>query len=221
MVFAPRSGLLAKTIERCTMAAKMPPSLWPKRVATKPGCRQFAVTPVPARRCASSRVNKYFGELGAPVRGHRAIVLFHLKVVEIEGVAPMGSRCRIDDPCRRRCDKTLAQLIGQHEISHVVERKGAFETVRRQPTVRKDVPCVVDEHVDAGLLGGDAGADLLGVTEGQQVRNMGVVRDLRRGLTEPGQRAFCPRLVAGDEDNPGALSTSGRNSASSTQRSGL
>jgi hypothetical protein len=102
-----------------------------------------------------------------------------------------------------------ARAVGQHEISHVVERKGAFETVHRQPTVRKDVPCVVDEHVDAGLLGVDAGADLLGVAEGQQVCNMGVVRDLRRGLTEPGQCAFCPRLVAGEEDNPGALSCAG------------
>jgi hypothetical protein len=31
---------------------------------------------------------QYVGELGAPVRGHSAIVLFHLKIVEIEGVAP-------------------------------------------------------------------------------------------------------------------------------------
>jgi NAD-dependent DNA ligase len=30
----------------------------PKRVATNPGCRQFAVTPVPCRRRASSRVNR-------------------------------------------------------------------------------------------------------------------------------------------------------------------
>jgi hypothetical protein len=37
MVFAPRSGLLAKTIERCPMAAKMPPSLWPKRVGDEAG----------------------------------------------------------------------------------------------------------------------------------------------------------------------------------------
>ena len=32
----------------------------PRAVRTKPGCRQLAVTPVPARRLASSAVNKIF-----------------------------------------------------------------------------------------------------------------------------------------------------------------
>jgi hypothetical protein len=35
-----------------------PPAESPKRDATKPGWRQFALTPVPARRRASSRVKR-------------------------------------------------------------------------------------------------------------------------------------------------------------------
>src|SRR5674476_1294060 len=43
------------------------PPLWsPKRVATKPGCRQFAVTPVPCRRRASSRVNRMLHSFDRP-----------------------------------------------------------------------------------------------------------------------------------------------------------
>src|SRR5215831_17093057 len=112
MVLAPRSGLAAKSIERRTMAPKIAPSLWPRPVATKPGCRQFAVTPVPVRRRASSRVNRMLASLRASIRCHGAIIRFHLQVIEIEEIALMGTRRGrrgIDNARRRRCYETLAQ----------------------------------------------------------------------------------------------------------------
>src|SRR5437660_9984417 len=43
------------------------PAAWsPKRVAAKPGCRQLAVTPVPCRRRASSRVKRMLQSLERP-----------------------------------------------------------------------------------------------------------------------------------------------------------
>ena len=44
-------------------AAEIRARIFDERVATKPGCRQLAVTPVPSRRRASSRVNKMLQSL--------------------------------------------------------------------------------------------------------------------------------------------------------------
>src|SRR5262249_18761056 len=99
MVLAPCFGLPAKTMDRRTMAAKIPPSLCPRPVATKPGCRQFAVTPVPATREFAREQD--VGELGAPICCHWAIILFHLQVIEIEEIALMGARHGIHDARRR------------------------------------------------------------------------------------------------------------------------
>src|SRR5215471_14278962 len=50
MVFAPGSGAPANIIAPRRTHPNRPASRWPKFVATNPGCRQFAVTPVSATR---------------------------------------------------------------------------------------------------------------------------------------------------------------------------
>ena len=58
IVSAPVAGDIAKSLASLVTNARRPPLSLPKRVATKPGWRQFAVTSVPRNRRASSRVNK-------------------------------------------------------------------------------------------------------------------------------------------------------------------
>jgi len=57
-VRAPFSGEMAISLARSINGASSPPAWLPKRLATNPGCRQLAVTPEPAHRRASSRVNR-------------------------------------------------------------------------------------------------------------------------------------------------------------------
>jgi len=66
MVLAPSSGVSANFLAVLTTNDPKPPLASPKRVATNPGCRQFAVTPLPSRRRASSRVNRMFISLERP-----------------------------------------------------------------------------------------------------------------------------------------------------------
>ena len=77
----------------------------------------------------------------------------------------MSMRCRIDNTRRRRCDETLAQLLSQNEIGHVIERKRALKAVRRHCAARKYVPRIVDEHIDARLFRRNPGANLRGLGE--------------------------------------------------------
>jgi coenzyme F420-reducing hydrogenase beta subunit len=68
IVSAPFSGEIAKSLASPTKREITPPLWSPKRVATKPGCRQLAVTPVPCRRRASSRVKRMLQSLERPRR---------------------------------------------------------------------------------------------------------------------------------------------------------
>src|SRR5216684_1343374 len=61
-----RPGEIAKSLATPRPRRKKPRLLLPKRLATKPGCRQLAVTPVAARRRASSRVNRILASLERP-----------------------------------------------------------------------------------------------------------------------------------------------------------
>ena len=64
MVLAPSSGEIAPIgLATLTTVDSTPPDWSPKRVATKPGCSALAVTPVPAMRRASSRVNRMLQSL--------------------------------------------------------------------------------------------------------------------------------------------------------------
>ena len=84
-----RSAWRAETAGRSS-----PPASSPKREATKPGCRQLAVTPVPASRRASSRVNRMLAELRAAVGPHAGVFARALQVVEGEpraGGAPAAA----------------------------------------------------------------------------------------------------------------------------------
>ena len=58
IVSAPPAGEIAKRLMNGNSRAVQPPASSPKRDATMPGCRQLAVTLVPARRLASSRVKR-------------------------------------------------------------------------------------------------------------------------------------------------------------------
>jgi hypothetical protein len=66
MVSAPFSGEIAKILATRTACERNPPLPSPKRVATKPGCKQLAVTPCPAQRRASSRVKRILQSFDRP-----------------------------------------------------------------------------------------------------------------------------------------------------------
>ena len=87
----------------------------------------MAVTPVPRRRRASSRVKRMLQSSERTVGFHGSESLRQLQIVEIHRGALMRGRCGADDPRRRRGH--VAQSPGRDEIGHVIERKRGFEPI--------------------------------------------------------------------------------------------
>ena len=76
-----------------------------------------------------------------------------LEVVELDGAHPVpGTRYR-DDPRRRRGQELPQQQPGQGEMAEVVRAELAFEAVHRRLPWRSHHTCVVDQKVEAILLG--------------------------------------------------------------------
>ena len=87
----------------------------------------------------------------------------------------------------------------------LLEREGALEPVRRHSAGSKYIPGIIDEDVDARLFCRDPVANQLGLVETGQVGDMGLVFYTRCDFAQPPEGAFCPPLVAGDNDHPRAL----------------
>ena len=101
------------------MRAMEPPVSSPKRVLTNPGCRLFVVTPVPASRRASTRVNKILHNFERAISRKRFVVVLGLQIVEIDLGAIVSMRRSIDDPrgARSRSAALASRLVStKYEI---------------------------------------------------------------------------------------------------------
>src|SRR3984893_12454550 len=143
IVSAPFSGGIAKSLASPTKREITPPLWSPKRVATKPGCRQLAVTPVPCRRRARSRVNLSWVQNFWPIANRRNRVWLLMR----------GRSCA-DDARRRGGQEPFAQPLGDYKIRHMIQRECAFEAIFGESAVGEHRPRVIDQDVDARFLAG-------------------------------------------------------------------
>jgi hypothetical protein len=143
-------------------------------------------------------------ELGTAVGGEQLIPFAGLQVVEIDDPRKMRHRCGVDDACRCRGEQALPQAMGQDEIGHVIEGEGALEPFRRDLPRGKEAAGIVDENVDAGLLGSDLRADPLDLRQQRKVGIMGAVRDVRRDPVQEHERLLGTIPIARNHYDAGA-----------------
>lgn len=116
----------------------------------------------------------------------------------------MRIRGGIDDPCRGARDETFHQSGRQHKVRHVIERKGALQTLVGNCTAGKHRSGIVDEHVDMRLGGGDLPRHALDFGNARQVRIMDGGRNPRRCGIEPCEQGLAALRVARNDDEPRA-----------------
>src|SRR5580693_6861763 len=127
IVSAPFSGEIAKSLASPTKREITPPLWSPKRVATKPGCRQLAVTAVPRRRRGEFAREENVAKFRAAIGFHGSKTFGQLQIVEIEFGSLMRGRSCADDARRRGGQEPFAQPLGDNKIRHVIQRECAFE----------------------------------------------------------------------------------------------
>ena len=88
IVSAPFSGGIAKSLASPTKREITPPLWSPKRVATKPGCRQLAARPMQA--AGEFEREKNVAKLGATIGFHGSEALRRLQVIEIQRYTLVG-----------------------------------------------------------------------------------------------------------------------------------
>src|SRR5438552_15802092 len=139
-------------------------------------------------------------ELGAPVDLESAIALSRLEIVEVEPGASVGVRGSVDHSPWRRRNQPIAQAVRQHDIGHVVERKGTFQAVLGHLTGAEQRARIVDEDVDSRFGRGNLGRDPLHLDNSQEIGIVDAVREARSALAQPCQHRLTTDLVARHEN---------------------
>src|ERR1700731_12326 len=142
IVSAPLSGEIAKSLASPTKREITPPLWSPKRVATKPGCRQLAARPMQA--AGEFAREKNVAKLGAAIGFHGSKAFGQLQIVEIESGSLMRGRSCADDARRRGGQEPFAQPLGDNKIRHVIQRECAFEAIVSESAVGEHRPRVID-----------------------------------------------------------------------------
>ena len=145
-VSAPFSGLRDTGLKIVIPKPINRPLLRLNPVATSPGWKQFAVTPVPSRRRASSVVNRMLA-VGFTVPAKTPIRALAVEIVERDVGSLMRLGCRGDDAGWRALLQPMEEKLAEQKWRQVVDRPGQFDAILRQ------LPCcvhragVVDEHI--------------------------------------------------------------------------
>ena len=84
----------------------------------------------------------------------------------------------------------------QHDIRHVIGRKGELQAVLGHLTGAEQGPRIVDEDVDARLCRGDLGRHPLHLDEPREISIVDAVQDARSTLAQPCQHRLTTDLVA-------------------------
>ena len=91
---------------------KSQPLFWPNLLATKPGCRQFAVTFGPLQQRREVVGEEDVGELALLIGAPTAIALRPLRVLQVHLRPAMGLGGHVDDAGRGARLQTLQQEPG-------------------------------------------------------------------------------------------------------------
>src|SRR6476661_8505788 len=110
-------------------------------------CGYAAACPSPREFAGVENVT----ELAAAVNWKSFVVAGRLQVIEIQLLPAMGVRSSVYQPSRRRGAQPVIETVRQHEITHVVERKGQLQAVFGDLPLAEHGAGVVDENINARL----------------------------------------------------------------------
>src|SRR6266436_1741534 len=197
-VSAPFSGLRATGLRIVIPKFISRPLLRLNPVVTRPGWKQFAVTPVPSRRRASSVVNRMLAKLGFAVAAKAPIGALGIEIVERDVCSLMRLGCRGDDAGRRALLQPLEEELAEQKRCQVVDRPRQFDAVLRQLPCSVHRAGVVDEHIQLWIAG-----QHLGGQSAHRVLRREVGDECRHRRSRPGRRPDASRRNA----RPGLAAT--------------
>ena len=122
-----------------------------KRVATRPGWKQLAVTPVPSRRARQLGREQDVGELRLTVAPQAPVGTFGVEIVERNARALVSGRRRGDDAGRCARLEPVEQQRSQQERGEVVDGPCHFDAVDGELAAGEDRAGIVGEDVDARI----------------------------------------------------------------------